>query len=126
MNERGNTNDTTMRRNGDAVPHRAAHGLMMVCCLAMVGGICFVAFGSWRATGSVDWAGTILPLLVCGGAHLLMMAVMGRSCHSSAPRDVDETAPEAVPTDPVSMPEPTRAVVSPPPMTTPSVVEARS
>ena len=126
MNERRNTNDTNVQGNVGADPHRAAHGLMMVCCLAMVGGIGFVAFGSWRATGSVDWAGTILPLLVCGGAHLLMMAVMGRSCHSSASRDVDETAPEAVPTDPMPMPEPTRTVVSPPPMTTPSVVEARS
>ena len=126
MKEHRDGDYATIQTNADVGPHRAAHGLMMVCCLAMVGGIGLVAFGSWRATGSVDWAGAVLPLLVCGGAHLLMMAVMGRSCHSSASRDVDETAPEAVPTDPMPMPEPTRTVVSPPPMTTPSVVEARS
>ena len=121
MNERQDSVDATMQRNGDVGPHRAAHGLMMVCCLAMVGGIGFVAFGSWRATGSVDWAGAVLPLLVCGGAHLLMMGLMGRSCHSSAAGDVEQTAPEAAPTDPV----PARAIVSPPPMTTPSVAGSR-
>ena len=71
----------------EPVPGRAGHWLMMVCCLAMVAGVGVVVLGSWRATGSVDWAGAVLPLLVCVGAHLLMMGVWGRSCHSAASKD---------------------------------------
>ena len=76
--------------HAEPVPGRVGHWLMMGCCLAMVAGVGIVVLGSWRATGSVDWTGAVLPLLVCVGAHLLMMGVWGRSCHSTASEDAAE------------------------------------
>ena len=67
---------------------------MMGCCIAMVAGAGIVVAGSLAATGSVDWTGTLLPLLICGGAHVAMMVFMGRSCHTSS-TDEQQNAVEA-------------------------------
>ena len=98
-------------------PGRAGHWLMMVCCLAMVAGVGIVVIGSWRASGTVDWAGAVLPLLACVGAHLLMMGVWGRSCHSTARKDVarvgDDRSPSASSEVTSSAPEPSALVGDP-------------
>ena len=64
---------------------------MMGCCIAMVAGAGIAVAGSLAATGSVDWMSTVLPLVICGGAHLAMMVFMGRSCHTKADAESSRT-----------------------------------
>jgi hypothetical protein len=54
-------------------------GMMLVCCLAMVGA--YFVFASGIAEGSTLAA--LAPLIACVGVHFLMMKMTGKSCHDS-------------------------------------------
>lgn len=52
-------------------------GMMVVCCAAMVGA--YYLFADAAAEGSI-LAG-LAPVIACVGMHLVMMKMMGGSCH---------------------------------------------
>jgi hypothetical protein len=58
-------------------------GMMLICCLAMVGA--YFLFASGIAEGSILAA--LAPLIACVGVHFLMMKMTGKSCHGSHEHD---------------------------------------
>lgn len=58
-------------------------GMMLICCLAMVGA--YFLFASGIAEGSTLAA--LAPLIACVGVHFLMMKMTGKSCHGSHEQD---------------------------------------
>lgn len=98
MNERDIPADARDLATPDALSRAMTHLPMMICCALMVAGGAFVVFGSLRATGRIDWMGAVLPLALCGGMHLAMHFLLGRSCHARAGEPSDERAsPATVP-----------------------------
>lgn len=95
MNERETLTDARDVATPDAPSRTMTHLPMMICCALMVAGGAFVVFGSLRATGRVDWMGAVLPLALCGGMHLAMYLVLGRSCHARTDEPSDKEAATA-------------------------------
>lgn len=98
MNERKILTDAQDQAASDSPSRRMMHLPMVICCALMVAGGAFVVFGSLSATGRIDWMGAVLPLALCGGVHLAMYLVLGRSCHARIDEPSDEeTASVTVP-----------------------------
>ncbi|SHF20671.1 Protein of unknown function [Ruegeria intermedia] len=72
---------------------------MMACCVVMFApiGLYFLAGGG--AGGVSESLGLIAPLLLCVGAHVFMHKAMGKSCHATEEKKVEERpeAEEAIP-----------------------------
>lgn len=58
-------------------------GMMVVCCAAMIGA--YYLFADAAAEGSV-LAG-LAPVIACVGMHLVMMKMMGGSCHGDEKKE---------------------------------------
>lgn len=60
---------------------RLASRMMWICCIAMP--VAAIGYFVWLPAEARTWAqaATLAPLLLCGAAHLAIMASLGRSCH---------------------------------------------